>query len=47
MMVSFDGFTKDQLMANKAEMNLTGKMEKGKFRQVHTWAVTDVFFIRI
>jgi heat shock protein HslJ len=33
MMVSFDGFTKDQLMANKAEFNLTSQMEKGKFRK--------------
>ncbi|MDN3695421.1 META domain-containing protein [Chryseobacterium tructae] len=30
MMVSFDGFSKDQLIAHKAEINLTGKMEKGK-----------------
>lgn len=32
MMVSFDGFTKDQLMANKAEFNLTSHMEKGKIQ---------------
>jgi heat shock protein HslJ len=44
MMVSFDGFTKDQLMANKAEINLTSQMEKGKIQEVHTWDVTDVFF---
>ncbi len=30
MLVSFDGFSKDQLIAHKAEINLTGKMEKGK-----------------
>ena len=30
MLVSFDSFSKDQLIAHKAEMNLTGKMEKGK-----------------
>ncbi|AZB11780.1 META domain-containing protein [Chryseobacterium sp. G0162] len=30
MLVSFDGFSKDQLIAHKAEMNLTGKMEKDK-----------------
>lgn len=30
MMVSFDGFSKDQLIAHKAEINLTGKTEKGK-----------------
>lgn len=30
MLVSFDGFSKDQLIAHKAEMNLTGKIEKGK-----------------
>lgn len=30
MLVSLDGFSKDQLMAHKAEINLTGKMEKGK-----------------
>jgi hypothetical protein len=32
-------FSKDQLIAQKAEMNLTGKMEKGKIQEVHTWAV--------
>lgn len=30
MLVSFDGFSKDQLIDHKAEINLTGKMEKGK-----------------
>lgn len=30
MLVSLDGFSKDQLIAHKAEINLTGKMEKGK-----------------
>jgi heat shock protein HslJ len=34
MLVSFDGFSKDQLIAQKAEMNLTGK-EKGKFRSAY------------
>lgn len=32
MMVSFDGFSKEQLVANKAEVNLTGKMENGKIQ---------------
>ncbi|MBP2617427.1 META domain-containing protein [Chryseobacterium jejuense] len=32
MLVSLDGFSKDQLMAHKAEINLTGKMEKGKIQ---------------
>jgi heat shock protein HslJ len=32
MLVSFDGFSKDQLIANKAEMNLTGSMDKGKIQ---------------
>lgn len=32
MLVSFDVFSKDQLIANKAEVNLTGKMEKGKIQ---------------
>ncbi|WP_347216518.1 META domain-containing protein [Chryseobacterium sp.] len=32
MLVSFDGFSKDQLIAHKAEINLTGKMEKGKIQ---------------
>ncbi|AZB27566.1 META domain-containing protein [Chryseobacterium bernardetii] len=32
MLISFDGFSKDQLIAQKAEMNLTGKMEKGKIQ---------------
>ena len=27
MLVSFEGFTKEQLIANKAEINLTSKME--------------------
>ncbi|WP_238707404.1 META domain-containing protein [Chryseobacterium viscerum] len=32
MLVSFDGFSKDQLIANKAEMNLTGSMDNGKIQ---------------
>lgn len=32
MLVSLDGFSKDQLMANKAEMNLTAKMLDGKIQ---------------
>lgn len=32
MLISFDGFSKDQLIAQKAEINLTGKMEKGKIQ---------------
>lgn len=32
MLVSLDGFSKDQLIAHKAEINLTGKMEKGKIQ---------------
>lgn len=32
MMVSFDAFTKDQLVAYKAEINLTSRMEKGKIQ---------------
>nr|WP_315031743.1 META domain-containing protein [uncultured Chryseobacterium sp.] len=32
MMVSLDGFSKDQLVANKAEINLTSKMEGGKIQ---------------
>ena len=32
MLVSFDGFSKDQLVAHKAEISLTGKMEKGKIQ---------------
>ncbi|MGG7439641.1 META domain-containing protein [Chryseobacterium arthrosphaerae] len=32
MLVSFEGFTKEQLIANKAEINLTSKMEKGKIQ---------------
>lgn len=32
MLVSFDGFSKDQLIANKAEMNLTGAMIDGKIK---------------
>lgn len=32
MLISLDGFSKDQLVAHKAEINLTGKMEKGKIQ---------------
>ncbi|REC43136.1 META domain-containing protein [Chryseobacterium pennipullorum] len=32
MLVSLDGFSKDQLIANKAEFNLTGKMENNKIQ---------------
>lgn len=32
MLVSLDGFSKDQLIAHKAEINLTGKLEKGKIQ---------------
>lgn len=32
MLVSFDGFSKDQLIANKAEMNLTANKVKGKIQ---------------
>lgn len=32
MLVSFDGFSKDQLIAHKAEINLTGTMENGKIQ---------------
>ncbi|AZA80279.1 META domain-containing protein [Chryseobacterium sp. G0186] len=32
MLVSFDGFSKEQLIANKAEVNLTAKMENDKIQ---------------
>ncbi|WP_276877369.1 META domain-containing protein [Chryseobacterium joostei] len=32
MMISFGGFSKEELVANKAEVNLTGKMENGKIQ---------------
>ncbi|MFZ4930530.1 META domain-containing protein [Chryseobacterium sp. Mn2064] len=32
MMVSFDGFSKDQLIANKAEINLTSSIVNGKIQ---------------
>ncbi|RLJ31151.1 heat shock protein HslJ [Chryseobacterium sp. 7] len=32
MLVSLDGFSKDQLIANKAEMNLTANMVDGKIQ---------------
>ncbi|WP_165826529.1 META domain-containing protein [Chryseobacterium oncorhynchi] len=32
MMISFDGFSKEQLVANRAEINLTAKMENGKIQ---------------
>ncbi|MGV2452913.1 UNVERIFIED_CONTAM: META domain-containing protein [Ralstonia mannitolilytica] len=32
MLVSFDGFSKDQLIANKAEFNLTANKVKGKIQ---------------
>ncbi|MFS4471900.1 META domain-containing protein [Chryseobacterium sp. T20] len=32
MLISFDGFSKDQLIANKAEMNLTANRVKGEIQ---------------
>ncbi|WP_426476670.1 META domain-containing protein [Chryseobacterium sp. CBSDS_008] len=32
MLISFEGFSKDQLIANDAEMNLTAKMADGKIQ---------------
>lgn len=32
MLISLDGFSKDQLIAHKAEMNLTSNMVKGKIQ---------------
>jgi heat shock protein HslJ len=32
MLISFDGFTKEEMIQNKAEINLTGEMKKGKIQ---------------
>lgn len=44
MMVSFDTFTKDQLIAHKAEFNLTSRMEKGKIQGSAYMGCNRMFF---
>jgi len=44
MMVSFDMFTKEQLMKNKAEINLTAEMKDGKIRGTAFMGCNRMFF---
>lgn len=44
MMVSFDGFTKEQLMKNKAEINLTEPVKDGKIRGTAMMGCNRMFF---
>ncbi|MBB6371418.1 META domain-containing protein [Chryseobacterium shigense] len=44
MLVSFDAFSKDELIKNKAEINLTGNMEKGKIKGKANMGCNSIFF---
>lgn len=44
MMVSFDGFTKEQLVKNKAEINLTEPPKNGKIRGTAMMGCNRMFF---
>lgn len=44
MMVSFDGFTKEQLVKNKAEINLTEPVKDGKIRGTAMMGCNRMFF---
>lgn len=44
MLVSLDGFSKDQLIKNKAEINLTAKSENGKIRGSAYMGCNRMFF---
>ncbi|WP_276701846.1 META domain-containing protein [Chryseobacterium sp.] len=44
MMVSFDGFTKEELMKNKAEINLTEPVKDGKVRGTAMMGCNSMFF---
>lgn len=44
MLVSFDQFSKEELVRNKAEINLTGIMEKGKIKGGANMGCNSMFF---
>lgn len=44
MLVSFDQFSKDQLMKNKAEINLTAESNNGKIRGTAFMGCNRMFF---
>lgn len=44
MMVSFDGFTKELLVKNKAEINLTAPIEDGKIKGTAMMGCNKMFF---
>jgi len=44
MLVSFDRFSKEELIKNKAEINLTGAMEKGKIKGSAHMGCNSMFF---
>lgn len=45
MLVSFSKFSKEELIKNKAEINLTGIMEKGKIKGGANMGCNRMFFI--
>ncbi|KMQ66498.1 heat-shock protein [Chryseobacterium angstadtii] len=44
MLISFGNFSKDALIKNKAEINLTGEMEKGKIKGGAYMGCNNMFF---
>lgn len=44
MLISFDKFSKDELMKNKAEVNLTGEMKNGKIQGGAHMGCNNMFF---
>lgn len=44
MLISFKNFSKEELVKNKAEINLTGTMEKGKIRGGANMGCNNIFF---
>ncbi|MBW7675412.1 META domain-containing protein [Chryseobacterium sp. LJ756] len=45
MMVSFDQFTKQQMIENKAEINLTGEKSGNKVKGTATMGCNSIFFL--
>ncbi|MFN1218150.1 META domain-containing protein [Chryseobacterium kwangjuense] len=44
MLVTFGSFSKDELIKNKAEVNLTGAMDKGKIKGTAYMGCNNMFF---
>ncbi|MDP9958641.1 META domain-containing protein [Chryseobacterium lathyri] len=44
MLVSFDKFSKEELIKNRAEINLTGALEKGKIKGSANMGCNGMFF---